>query len=98
VDLMKDAPRRTTSVQWPAEVDSHLDLLVRLAAEQGVLVSRAQMLSALVANSSLDGPTVGRLVRRYLGQLQAGDLASRAPAPDALPAVRHRGRQRSQPS
>jgi hypothetical protein len=98
VDLMKDAPRRTTSVQWPAEVDAHLDLLVRLAAEQGVLVSRAQMLSALVADASLNGPTVGRLARRYLGQLQAGDLASRAPTPDALPAVRYRGRQRGQPS
>jgi hypothetical protein len=98
VDLLKDAPRRTTSVQWPAEVDAHLDLMVRLAAEQGVLVSRAQMLSALVAGASLNGATVGTLARRYLGQLRAGDLARLAPPPDELPAVRHRGRQRGQSS
>lgn len=93
---MKDSPRRTTSVQWPAEVDAHLDLLVRLAADQGVLISRAQMLSALVADASVSGATVGRLARRYLGRLKAGDLARLAP-PDELPAVRHRGRQRAQP-
>lgn len=94
---MKDSPRRTTSVQWPAEVDAHLDLLVRLAADQGVLISRAQMLSALVADASVSGAAVGRLARRYLGQLKAGDLARLAPRPDELPAVRHRGRQRVQP-
>ena len=83
-----------TSVQWPAEVDAHLDLLVRLAADQGVQVSRAQMLSALVAHARLNGPAVGKLARWYLGQLQAGDLATMAPPHEDLPAVRHRGRQR----
>ncbi|MEU1969382.1 hypothetical protein ABZ541_29000 [Micromonospora sediminicola] len=95
--LLKNSPRRTTSVQWPAEVDAHLDLLVRLAANEGIPISRAQMLSALVANASLSGPTMAKMARRYLGQLKVGDLA-RAAQPDDLPEVRHRGRQRAHPT
>ncbi|TCB94452.1 hypothetical protein E0H26_21265 [Micromonospora zingiberis] len=96
--LLKDSRRRTTSVQWPAEVDAHLDLLVRLAADEGIPMSRAQMLSALVANASLSGPTVAKMVRRYLGQLKVGDLARGAPRSEDLPQVRHRGRQRTHPT
>ncbi|OKI64325.1 hypothetical protein [Micromonospora sp. CB01531] len=96
--LLKDSQRRTTSIQWPAEVDAHLDILVRLAADEGIPISRAQMLSALVANASLSGPTVAKIARRYLGQLKVGDLTRAAPDSDELPAVRHRGRQRAQPS
>jgi hypothetical protein len=97
VGLLKDSQRRTTSVQWPAEVDAHLDLLVRLAADEGIPISRAQMLSALVANASVSGPVVARIARRYLGDLHAGDLVQTAPPPERLPQVRHRGRQRAQP-
>ena len=97
VVLLKDSQRRTTSVQWPTEVDDRLDVLVRLAADEGVPISRAQMLSALVANASVNSAAVARVARRYLGGLQAGDLASTAPSPDTLPAVRHRGRQRAAP-
>jgi hypothetical protein len=97
LDLLKDSRRRTTSVQWPEEVDGHLDLLVRLAADEGIPISRAQMLSALVANATLSGPALARIARRYLGRLEVGDLARMAPQRDELPSVRHRGRQRARP-
>ena len=98
MDLLKDSPRRTTSVQWPAEVDAHLDFLVQLLAGQGIQISRAQMLSALVAEASPNGPALARLARRYLGRLQAGELAALAAThSDHLPSVRHRGRQRTRP-
>lgn len=92
--LLKDSDRRTTSVQWPDEVDAHLDLLVRVAADEGIPISRAQMLSALVANANLNGAAVAKITRRYLGQLNEGDLARSAPPDGRLPEVRHRGRQR----
>ncbi|GIE90732.1 hypothetical protein [Actinoplanes regularis] len=95
MDLLKDSDRRTTSVQWPDEVDAHLDLLVRLAANEGILISRAQMLSALVADANLNRTVVAKIARRYLSQLKAGDLVRAAPPDDVLPAVRHRGRQRT---
>jgi hypothetical protein len=98
VGLLKDAPRRNTAVQWPAEVDAHLDLLVRLAASEGVVVSRAQMLSALVAHASVTSSDVAKVATRYLGRFHEGDLRHGAPADDQLPQVRHRGRQRARPS
>ena len=94
VDLLKNSQRRTTSLQWPAEVDARLELLVQLVAAEGVQISRAQMLSALVANARLSGPDLARIARRYLGRLEVGDLDSSAPPALHLPAVRHRGRQR----
>jgi hypothetical protein len=96
VDLLKDSQRRTTSVRWPDEVDAHLNLLVRMAADEGILISRAQMLSALVAHADLSPPAVAEIARRYLGKLKAGDLARTVPSPDELPAVRYRGRQRAE--
>lgn len=98
MDLLKDSPRRTTSVQWPEEVDAHLDLLVRVLAGEGIVLSRAQMLAALVADASPRGPGLARLTRRYLGRLRAGELAAlRAQQADQLPTVRYRGRQRTPP-
>ncbi|WIM99973.1 hypothetical protein ACTOB_003644 [Actinoplanes oblitus] len=96
--LLKDSDRRTTSVQWPDEVDAHLDLLVRLAAGEGILISRAQMLSALVADANLDKNVVATIARRYLSNLNEGDLARTAPPEQHLPVVRHRGRQRARPA
>ena len=98
VALLKDSQRRTTSVQWPTEVDDRLELLVRLAAGEGIPISRAQMLSALVANASVDAALVARVARRYLGDLHVGDLARAAPSSQVLPEVRHRGRQRVEPN
>lgn len=95
--LLKDSPRRTTSVQWPVEVDAQLELLIRLAAQQGVVISRAQMLSALVATASVDGADVAVMARRYLGGINEGDLPAGAPPSHQLPEVRHRGRQRTPP-
>jgi hypothetical protein len=96
--LLKDSQRRTTSVQWPAEVDAHLELLIRLAAARGVVISRAQMLSALVATASLDGAAVAGMAQRYLGGMNEGDLPATAPPPHHLPEVRRRGRQRALPT
>lgn len=95
--LLKDAERRTTSVQWPVEVDDRLDLLVRVAADEGIPVSRAQMLSALVAEASLDQGWLADVARRYL-RTREGALAGSAPAQDLLPTVKHRGRRRAQPT
>jgi hypothetical protein len=94
VGLLKDSQRRTTAVQWPAEVDGRLDLLVRLAASEGVVISRAQMLSALVASASITSADLARIALHYLGRLNEGDLVRSAPTDRQLPAVRYRGRQR----
>jgi hypothetical protein len=93
--LLKDSPRRTTTVQWPVEVDARLDLLIRLAADRGVVISRAQMLSALVATASVDGADVAGMALRYLGRINEGDLPAAAPPSHQLPEVRHRGRKRT---
>nr|WP_255646095.1 hypothetical protein [Actinoplanes polyasparticus] len=95
---MKDSPRRNTSVQWPTEVDAYLDHLVRLAASRGVLISRAQMLSALASEASADAADIAALAQRYLGGCRVGDLTRKAADAAQLPAVRHRGRQRAAPS
>ncbi|WP_412738433.1 hypothetical protein [Krasilnikovia sp. MM14-A1259] len=95
---MKDSSRRNTSLQWPAEVDAHLDYLVRLAASQGVVISRAQMLAALVSDASVNAATVAASALRYLGSCREGDLARREAGAAQLPTVRYRGRRRSQPS
>jgi hypothetical protein len=96
--LLKDSQRRTTLVKWPVEIDDHLDLLIRLAAADGIQISRAQMLSALVANVDLSGTAMAEVARRYL-MMSEGDLASSAlPQRDRLPVVRHRGRQRTPPA
>jgi hypothetical protein len=84
-------------VQWPAEVDDHLDVLVALVAAEGVPVSRSQMLSALVADARLNGEALSGIARRYLGGLQAGELAATAPPPEVLPETPRRGRRRSAP-
>jgi hypothetical protein len=93
VKLLKDGQRRTTSVQWPTEVDDRLNLLVRIVVAEGIPISRAQMLSALVADAALNGPRLARVARRYLGRLKAGDLDSSTPANVELPSVRYRGRK-----
>lgn len=79
-------------------MDAHLDLLVRVLAGEGIQLSRAQMLAALVADASPRGPALARLTRRYLSRLQVGELAAlRAQQDDQLPSVRYRGRQRTPP-
>jgi DNA-binding response OmpR family regulator len=93
VELLKDSERRTTSVQWPAEVDAHLDLLRRVAAEQGVQISRAQLLAALVADATLDGRRLAAVAVKYLRRL-AGDLERSTEAIKELPSVRQPGRRR----
>ena len=94
VDLLKDSQRRTTAVQWPTEVDDHLDHLVRLLAAEGIQISRAQLLAALVADANPNGTSLARVARRYLGRMQVGDLAAIAPEAGRLPSTARRGRRR----
>ena len=95
MELLKDSSRRTTSVQWPAEVDEHLNVLVALLAAEGVQISRSQLLAALVADARLTGEDLARIARQYLGGLQTGELAAVAPPSEALPGTPRRGRRRS---
>lgn len=80
-------------MQWPSEVDAHLDLLRRVAAAQGVQISRAQLLAALVADATLDGPRLAAVALNYLQRL-AGDLERSTEAIRDLPSVRQPGRRR----
>lgn len=68
MELLKDSAKRTTLVQWPTAVDARLETLLGLLAVEGVEVSRAQLLAALVAEAPLDGNALGRKVRAYRRQ------------------------------
>jgi hypothetical protein len=95
--LVSDAERRNTLVALPEPVDQRLDLLIRVVRTDGIVVSRSQMLAAMVAAA----PTARRgrlsgMVRRYLALTQS---AFSAEDPNGeLPEVARRGRQRRQQS
>lgn len=80
-------------MQWPAEVDAHLDLLRRIAAAQGVQISRAQLLAALVADATLDGAHLAEVALHYLRR-PAGDLERSTSAIGELPVAPQPGRRR----
>jgi hypothetical protein len=79
-------------------VDAHLDQLVRLAASRGVVISRAQMLAALVSEASAEAADIAALALQYLGSCREGDLAGQVADAAELPRVRYRGRQRTPPA
>ena len=91
-DLLKDARRRTTSVQWPDEVDNHLEVLCQLLAAAGTPISRSQLLAALVATAPLDGRRLAQTARRYF-RIRIGGLSTSAKPAD-LPALTRVGRRR----
>lgn len=80
-------------MQWPAEVDAHLDLLRRLAAGQGVQISRSQLLAALVADATLDGPRLAEVALHYLRR-SVGELEGSTSAIGELPVAPQPGRRR----
>lgn len=92
--LVSDAERRKTLVALPEPVDQRLNLLIRVARADGILVSRSQMLAAIVAAAPTTPRGLSTMVRRYLALTQAAFTAE-DPSGD-LPEVRHRGPRRRQ--
>ncbi|OLT30704.1 hypothetical protein BJF79_38385 [Actinomadura sp. CNU-125] len=93
MELLKDSAKRTTSVQWPDAVDDRLQVLVALAAAEGVQVSRAQLLAALVASAPMDGVQLGEVARTYLRERPEPFTQATGSAGD-LPVVRRPGAKR----
>jgi hypothetical protein len=91
--LLKDSTKRMTSVEWPTEVDARLDVLRRLAAAEGVQISRAQLLAALVVETALQGPVLAEVATRYLAH-RVEDFAAEPDSLPELPVVSVPGRRR----
>jgi hypothetical protein len=85
--------RRTTSVQWPEDIDRRLNILVRAAAAAGERTSRAELLAALVAMADIQPEQLALLLHRYRG-LPEGAFADDADRDD-LPHVRSPGPRRA---
>lgn len=92
MELLRNSEKRTTSVQWPTEVDAYLNLLQRLVATEGVQISRSQLLAALVADMQLDGRHLARVARAYLRR-RTGELDGAASSLEELPALSRPGRR-----
>jgi hypothetical protein len=94
VDLLcRQRARRTTSVAWPADVDSRLSILVRVAASAGERTSRAEILAALVSAAETNPDILTGLLQAYR-QLPADALAEENRRDD-LPLVATPGPRRS---
>jgi DNA-binding response OmpR family regulator len=93
MELLRDSPKRTTSVQWPDAVDARLEILAALATAAGEQVSRAQLLAALVAMAPLDKEALSVAVHSYRQQLHEEFATATAQVED-LPRVRRSGRKR----
>ncbi|WP_329266666.1 hypothetical protein [Streptomyces sp. NBC_01451] len=88
--------RRTTSVQWPEDVDRRLNILVRAATAAGERTSRAELLAALVTTAEAQPEQLALLLHRYRG-LPEDALADDAGRND-LPHVRTPGPRRTTPT
>ncbi|MGI5473342.1 hypothetical protein [Streptomyces sp. CA-132043] len=65
MELLCQQTRRTTSVSWPADIDRHLNVLVRAAAAAGERTNRAELLAALVAAAETDSAHLAALLHAY---------------------------------
>jgi hypothetical protein len=63
--LHRQQQRRTTSVQWPEDIDRRLNILVRAATAAGERTSRAELLAALVAAADTQPEQLALLLRHY---------------------------------
>jgi hypothetical protein len=88
--------RRTTSVQWPEDVDRRLNILVRAATAAGERTSRAELLAALVSIADTRPEQLAQLLHRYR-RLPQDALADDA-GHDDLPHVRAPGPRRATPT
>ncbi|MEV7872471.1 hypothetical protein AB0P17_41635 [Streptomyces sp. NPDC088124] len=94
MELLWQRPRRKTLVNWPEEVDSRLEILVRAAVAAGEQTSRSQVLAALVTAAETRPNVVAELLHTYR-QLPA-DALEADNTRDDLPPLRSPGRTRSQ--
>ena len=93
MELVWQAQRRKTLVDWPQAVDDRLEILVRAAMAAGENTSRAQVLAALVAAADTTPEALASLLRAYR-RMDTADFAADHVRED-LPAVRHPGPRRS---
>jgi hypothetical protein len=93
VELLWQRPRRKTLVDWPEDVDTRLDVLVRAAAAAGEQTSRSQILAALVTAAEVRPALIAQLLHSYR-QMPADALDADNSRGD-LPSVRSSGRTRS---
>lgn len=91
--LCHQEERRTTSIAWPLDVDTRLNVLVRLAALAGERTSRVEILAAMVSAAETDPDALTHLLHSYR-RLSADALAEQNERDD-LPAIRRSGRRRS---
>ncbi|WP_046498436.1 hypothetical protein [Streptomyces odonnellii] len=84
---------RTTSVQWPEDIDRRLNILVRAATTAGERTSRAELLAALIAAADTQPEQLALLLYRYrrLPKTALADDESR----EDLPQVRSPGPRRA---
>ncbi|BAC67931.1 MULTISPECIES: hypothetical protein [Streptomyces] len=92
MELLWQCPRRKTLVDWPEDVDTRLDVLVRAAAAAGEQTSRSQVLAALVTAAEVRPAVISELLHSYR-QMQADALEADNTRAD-LPSVRSPGRTR----
>ncbi|WP_030790017.1 hypothetical protein [Streptomyces sp. NRRL S-920] len=93
MELLWQRPRRKTLVDWPEDVDSRLDVLVRAAAAAGEQTSRSQVLAALVTAAEANPSVIAELLHSY--RQMPADALEAGNARDDLPSVRSPGRNRS---
>ena len=86
--------RRKTSVEWPADVDDRLRMLVRLAEQTGDLgtTSASELLAALICDQPLDGARLTAVIAAYR-QSERVDLPTAGTSGEPVPG-RRRGRPR----
>ena len=84
--------RRRTLIAWPEAIDARLDVLVDAAAAAGEVVSRSQLLAALVSEAPISDETLVAIIRRYR-RIDLDEFA----VPERRPAATRPGRRR-QPS
>lgn len=92
MELLWQRPRRKTLVDWPEDVDSRLDVLVRAAAAAGEQTSRSQVLAALVTAAEVRPALIADLLHSY--RQMSADALEADNARDDLPSVRSPGRTR----
>lgn len=93
---IESCPKVQTNIRWPAPVDLHLNELVdELEAATAGVITRSQLLAALVARAPNSGPDLEQMMRDYRN-LTAGDVVLHAAGGIEHP-VRRPGRRARRP-
>ncbi|MER7978313.1 hypothetical protein [Streptomyces sp. NPDC095817] len=93
MELLWQRPRRKTLVDWPEDVNTRLDVLVRAAAAAGEQTSRSQVLAALVTAAEVSPAAIAELLHSY--RQMAADALEADNVREDLPSVRSPGRTRT---